>query len=363
MLRPSVLIAFAIPAFACLDPAPEPVPEPDPPTPTETVVRIEVDGGRNHLLVAVSDERTDWRALPGEADGTYEVAVTGAYRFAVVCGSPGDYSTQLVYALPSDGRRQVSCWAGSPAIAHESPFVPVRGRMIQPGTVQLLDERTGTQGPWTYELEASVGTHDLYAYDDRRLVIHRALEVTEAVTVPDLDLEAGVTFAQTPITLTNKDAGESVLSQMSMFTGHGFFFATFDGPVVRRIPVTDLGPMDFQFTTVVTETLTTRRTIDFAGGPTTLTLLPLLQGVTLAATRASWTELPAHSLLTYNISRIGGGNRLEVQASARWTHRSADLDVDLEIPGYRGEWRVGGERALTLTIHEGNRSSSVAARM
>jgi hypothetical protein len=242
---------------------PEPEqPEPEQPQPTILTIRTSRPPG----LLAFRDETSaTWRAIDVAGKSTFEIPTTGPYRVVVGC-ERSHWITVTEYARTPADEPLIEYGCG---LTDDAPPFMARGTMTEGGRVYLGDaEQAASQGPWSFELSAAAGTHDLIMlFGDpstrmAQIAIRRDVEITGNVDLGTLDRKTVNAEPLVPVVFTASNlAQDEELSMMAYLeTTHGL--VSLDGlgstgAEAMLVPDAILVPTDRQQVTVSGTTTTT----------------------------------------------------------------------------------------------------------
>ena len=200
---------------------------------------------------------------------------------------------------------------------------------------------SSTTANWQFSLDVVPGMHDLFAYNDARVVLRRDLAVTTASSQPTIDLAAGSALTSVPFTVTGAGT-DTVGSEYELLTGNDYAFWTGTASSVKTVPASLVTTNDFAFLVITASGSSTFRyadeTYDSTAG-TTFDLLPKLTGIQLTDHSATWSSIPQGSASLHIYSNTAVTSNANVNATESWLGTKTSLDLDLAIPGYDPAWK------------------------
>ena len=326
-------------------------------------------------LIVYRDGTGPW-LVPTAVTGGYELHVTEDYQVVAACSVPsiaGNEDSEQLNATAEDGAAQFMFCGGGSSSAPTT--FAVTGQMLQPGSVQMSDTATGTTSPWSFSLDVSAGTHDLFAIGATNMLIRRDLALNAATAIADVDVATdGTPYANVAATVVGAGQTESVEIQSELFSANGY--ATLSDTADRTIkyaPAALLVASDeAQVNVRVLDTAMTveRQVYAFNASPTTFTLMPVLTGVTFgtaAPVAATWGTLPAYTML--EMFTLGGIEasfyEQNVIATQQWIAKTGATSLAFEngATGYNPAWNVptaGAFAQFTVTSQALNMSSTTS---
>ncbi len=340
--RASILILVA-----CTDAATTPVDGP-PPVMTDPVTLVEVDLSSTHpvSVALVRDSSTvGWRRSATQIDQRYWFEVTGPYTVAFVCGDEHTRALTMRHATPKDGTQHVFCSA-STTLALTSQ---IRGRMVQPGTIELGGTHSSSEPNWAFLATVPAGAVDLIAHDRNKIVVRRGLQSGGTLDIAPIDLDReGVELERRRVDVVGVDDDEDVLTDLYWGTANGSAYIWYDGTILRSVPDALWMPGDQQYVALNAQTQTSARSVYVDPGAepkpdgVPLALLPRLDDlVTVSDLGASWTALPTETTRIALLLQSFTGETVNVTATASWAVGRNELRWDLEFPGGPARWFPG----------------------
>lgn len=336
----------------------EPDAAPDTPvdTPPRQPIAMELDVYGTPALVAYRDGAGAWQTPSDDGQGRYTLMVTDDYEVVVACADASGSQATLLAATVDDPSQYAFC-SGSSGTA---TTVAVTGQMVQPGTVFMGDQATGSAANWSFTLNVDARLHDLIAVDDtHHMAIQRGIDITGATTLDPIDLAGADAMSPITLTLGGVGAGDMLYTGLDLLTANDF--ATFQSTTASLYvpPASLLGSSDYELLFAEAYDATSYRYVNsrFTGTETSFTLPDPLTGIAFGKARASWSALPAmYDGAELMIDQGSGQVLVEqvVRATRRWidaTHATT-LTFDAQPPGFQDAWNVdtGGSYTQSFDI-------------
>lgn len=318
--------------------------------------------GNPPMFMAYRDDGGEWTDVEEIAVGMYEITVEGQYEVVTVCGSASRPRTTLARFVLEDGAEQrVSC-----ILYNDAPLTKISGQMQQPGSVFIQNLASSTTAPWSFNIDAGTGAHDLVAWDSQKILFQRDLDIQADTTVTTVDLASATAFVPKAFTFEGTRADDTVAVETDLVTPNEVVYIAGSGATAKTVPADALVDGDIQMILASASNGTARRTIEVSADglvPSTLTFAPRLAGVTLEPHGAKWASIPTGSVGYSQYTpddAPGGERRFALVVSKGW--RSAnlaslvvtgELQVDLDIPGYEEGWKIDpANHYATLSVIE-----------
>jgi hypothetical protein len=334
--------------------------ETEPPVDAAPILRLpiqfEVRGETPHLLAIRDLHDGTWTVLPTNATKMYATEATLRHQIVMVCGKAGSFRTQVEMRVRSDDAPFLFCFNNE----NPQPTFPITGQMLQAGQVSMSGSDESTTAPWTFDLMATAGPHDLVAFGDTMALIRPNLQITAATTIPTIDLaQGGVAYVTTTAFVTNREPDETTQTELVVLLENGLAEITRSGSALRELDPVLFGSTGFQFGTIAALTPTTRREASIDGtGTVMVKLLPRLSGITFADLGATWTALPVETA-EVGYSVFTATNSVALNASGAYLAGDTALSIELDIPGFDAAWRVPAtDRQHRFSVYDAKLSES-----
>lgn len=350
---------------ACNNPSSVPVDSPpDTPVedpPVEQIVFVELFGS-SPVFVRYRTGGGEWREPVDTGDG-YEMTVVDDYELVAACATDVAADVGFIAGTVDEGlSTYIPCY---PPFSDAATTAAVTGTMKQPGRVFLNREASGETPNWTFDLELSIGTKDLIALDDTRVAVRRDLEVLGPTTIAQVDLATeGVDLIDTAFSV-DASPGEQLASSLWWFTANtGTFISLGSATTLGLPPPSVVGQFDTQYVAFDAFGKASYRSVfiqQFRGAPTSVELLPQLEGVEFNTDGVTWSgTLPGDDADLYT---YGGANSIHVNASAGWLAGRHKLAIDTDIPGFNPAWKITSTDYRSFSVNDSSpyvfRSSGV----
>ena len=186
------------------------------------------------------------------------------------------------------------------------------------------------------------GIYDLVAHDGDRVVMQRGVVIDDALATSPIDLASGALLAKTRMRFTGVLGDEAVTTQTLWLTENGLSELHFTGDTVRELPEAILSPNDATLVFALADSQYTHRQTPVMALPDVF-FPPRLEGIELTDAVARWDALPAGADAWFTITT--GAVDLLAVGTARWLSGRRVMRLDLDVDGYRDEWRIDPARA------------------
>ncbi|MCW5806919.1 MAG: hypothetical protein KIT31_31460 [Deltaproteobacteria bacterium] len=345
IIRPSILLTGAL--AACGDSEGSGNPK-----------TVELDTIGPPTLVAVRQGDGAWQTV-ALAGNRYSIQIDRPYVVAVVCNDLEGLIDSYQFARTPDDEDPMLVAPCSANIAIEGV---AQGTLAQAGVIAIGTGRARLGSAGGYNIPVANGPQELIATDDARIAVRR-VQIAGPTAIPPLDLATdGMAFLPSSRTVTNAVSGELTDTNMSIVTEHGtfmFFFPSVELAQGTLIPDAVLAAADNQRVTVSADLVS-----DGAGTSTTAsrsvfrahvreatdrsyTLPSALAGATFATVAndvaVTFGDLPDHDSLSFGIDQLDNDGTLffhDMDVSAAFAATASTIELDLDIPGFRPEWRI-----------------------
>jgi hypothetical protein len=289
------------------------------------------------LLLAVKDYASDtWTSITPTAANMYTAMVTKRHEIAMVCGAPGSYQNFIEARLNTDAAPFLFCFNDPVAT---STTYHATGSMLQEGQVSLrYSTQKGTTSPWSFDLEVSEGTHDLIAITDGNIYVRKNIAVDGPTTIADVDVTQGMNLSTHLVQVANRNADETVYTELDVGTGNASSTYIREGMTVREAPDAVIGN-GYQVQYVGSTTSTTDRRL-LLTGETNAVLMDRLEGVTFSGFGASWPSLPP-STAEVSVGTFTPDNSMIFSATGGYIAGAKTMTASVDtLPGYDAAWTV-----------------------
>lgn len=324
--------------------APADAAPPDAYVPGPNAVTVTATGA---TYVAYRDGAGPWLAAKHLSGDDYQLDVTDDYRLVVSCGAPGGFDVEVDAYTFADGNQQYAyCFAPSGVANLGGGDVTVSGQMLQPGSVWLGGQFTGTTSPWSFAIPVAPGTYDLFGFSADHALLRRDLAITADTTVPDVDTETeGAPMPTQALTIDGALPDDSLYTNVSWSTANAYASLPGNGASVQLPPASLLSPNDWEYLDIDAYTGSADRhaSASFVGTPpTTYTMLPRLDNVVFATDHggdiAKFQTVPAADRLSFYSFDNTDSSMMAFVASASWLASTqarvvgfGDLPSDLDF--------------------------------